>query len=67
MAVFSLVSFQSCEFGQQHAWASHGAIRIALTECSAFAQALGVEVDIGPQSVARCVEEAGVGFMYAPR
>lgn len=30
-------------------------------------QALGVEVDIGPQSVARCVEEAGVGFMYAPR
>lgn len=30
-------------------------------------QALGVEVDLGPQSIARCVEEAGVGFMYAPR
>lgn len=30
-------------------------------------QALGVAVDLGPQSVARCVREAGVGFMYAPR
>ena len=24
-------------------------------------------VDLGPQSVARCVKEAGVGFMFAPR
>lgn len=30
-------------------------------------QEMGVVVDIGPQSVARCVEEAGVGFMFAPR
>jgi len=30
-------------------------------------EALGVAVDLGPQSVARCVKEAGVGFMYAPR
>jgi len=30
-------------------------------------EALGVVVDLGPQSVARCVEEAGLGFMYAPR
>jgi Glycosyl transferase family, a/b domain len=30
-------------------------------------QALGVAVDLGPQSVARCVKEAGVGFMFAPR
>ncbi len=26
-------------------------------------QALGVAVDLGPQSVARCVREAGVGFI----
>lgn len=30
-------------------------------------EALGVEVDLGPESVARCVREAGVGFMYSPR
>ncbi|CAI5955754.1 unnamed protein product [Closterium sp. NIES-64] len=30
-------------------------------------EALNVEVDLGPQAVARCVQEAGVGFMYAPR
>mmetsp|Transcript_8750 Transcript_8750/g.28878 ORF Transcript_8750/g.28878 Transcript_8750/m.28878 type:complete len:412 (-) Transcript_8750:89-1324(-) len=30
-------------------------------------EALGVAVDIGPEGVARCVEEAGIGFMFAPR
>lgn len=30
-------------------------------------EALGVAVDLGPQSVARCIDKAGVGFMYAPR
>lgn len=30
-------------------------------------QALGVAVDIGPEGVARCIEECGVGFMFAPR
>ena len=30
-------------------------------------EALGVAVDIGPKGVARCIEEAGVGFMFAPR
>lgn len=29
-------------------------------------QALGVAVELGPQGVARCIEEAGVGFMFAP-
>jgi anthranilate phosphoribosyltransferase len=28
--------------------------------------ALGVKLDIPPETVARCIEEAGVGFMWAP-
>ena len=28
---------------------------------------MGVAVELGPEGVARCVREAGVGFMYAPR
>jgi anthranilate phosphoribosyltransferase len=30
-------------------------------------EALGVAVDLGPAGVARCVEDAGVGFCLAPR
>jgi anthranilate phosphoribosyltransferase len=30
-------------------------------------EALGVAVELGPDGVARCVEEAGVGFCLAPR
>ncbi len=30
-------------------------------------EALGVVVDLGPDGVARCVEEAGIGFCLAPR
>lgn len=30
-------------------------------------EALGVVVDLGPGGVARCVEEAGIGFCLAPR
>ncbi|MCS7051762.1 MAG: anthranilate phosphoribosyltransferase [Thermomicrobium sp.] len=30
-------------------------------------EALGVRIDLGPEAVARCVEEAGIGFMLAPR
>lgn len=29
-------------------------------------EALGVAVEVGPEGVARCIEEAGVGFMFAP-
>lgn len=32
-----------------------------------FLQALGIAVDIGPEGVARCLREAGIGFMFAPR
>ncbi|MDQ4059739.1 MAG: anthranilate phosphoribosyltransferase [Pseudomonadota bacterium] len=28
--------------------------------------ALGVNIDLGPEAIARCVDEAGVGFMFAP-
>lgn len=30
-------------------------------------EALGVVIDLGPQGVARCVAEAGIGFCFAPR
>ena len=30
-------------------------------------EALGVAIDLGPAGVARCVEEAGVGFCFAQR
>jgi len=30
-------------------------------------EALGVRIDLGPDAVARCIEEVGFGFMFAPR
>ncbi len=30
-------------------------------------EALGVVIDLGPDGVVRCVEEAGIGFCFAPR
>ena len=29
-------------------------------------EALGVRIDLGPEEVARCIDEAGFGFMFAP-
>ena len=29
-------------------------------------EALGVKIDLGPDDVKRCIEEVGVGFMFAP-
>jgi anthranilate phosphoribosyltransferase len=29
-------------------------------------EALGARIDLGPQQVARCIEEVGFGFMFAP-
>jgi anthranilate phosphoribosyltransferase len=29
-------------------------------------EALGVRIDLSPEAVARCIEEAGFGFMFAP-
>ncbi len=30
-------------------------------------EALGVRIDLGPDQVARCIDEVGFGFMFAPR
>jgi anthranilate phosphoribosyltransferase len=30
-------------------------------------EALGVRIELGPADVARCIDEAGFGFMFAPR
>ena len=30
-------------------------------------EALGVRIDLGPEGVARCLAEAGIGFCFAPR
>jgi anthranilate phosphoribosyltransferase len=30
-------------------------------------EALGVRIDLGPDAVARCIDEVGFGFMFAPR
>jgi len=30
-------------------------------------EALGVNIELGPEDVARCIEEVGFGFMFAPR
>ncbi len=29
-------------------------------------QALGVKIDLGPETISRCISEAGIGFMFAP-
>jgi anthranilate phosphoribosyltransferase len=48
--------------------AKHGN-RAASSACGSadVLEALGVRIDLGPDGVARCVEEVRVGFMFAPR
>jgi len=43
--------------------------RAASSSCGAadLLEALGVVIDLGPGGVARCVDEAGIGFCFAPR
>ena len=43
--------------------------RAASSACGAadLLEALGVAIELGPEGVARCVAEAGVGFCFAPR
>jgi anthranilate phosphoribosyltransferase len=48
--------------------AKHGN-RAASSACGSadVLEALGVRIDLGPDGVARCVEEVRLGFMFAPR
>jgi len=48
--------------------AKHGN-RAASSACGSadVLEALGVKIDLGPDAVATCVGEVGVGFMFAPR
>src|SRR5213080_4180789 len=47
--------------------AKHGN-RSATSRCGSadVLEALGVRIDLGPEQVARCVRQAGFGFMFAP-
>jgi anthranilate phosphoribosyltransferase len=48
--------------------AKHGN-RSATSMCGSadVLEALGVAIDLAPASVSRCIAEAGIGFMFAPR
>ncbi|MEO6318211.1 MAG: anthranilate phosphoribosyltransferase [Acidimicrobiales bacterium] len=43
--------------------------RAASSACGSadLLEALGVAIELGPEGVARCVSEAGIGFCFAPR
>ena len=47
--------------------AKHGN-RAASSMCGSadVLEQLGVKVDLGPEGVARCIQEAGIGFLFAP-
>ncbi|AZO08039.1 MULTISPECIES: anthranilate phosphoribosyltransferase [unclassified Mesorhizobium] len=38
----------------------------SLTGAADVLMALGVKIDISPETIGRCIQEAGVGFMFAP-
>ena len=48
--------------------AKHGN-RAASSDCGSadVLEALGVVIDLGPDGVRRCIDEAGIGFCFAPR
>ncbi|MCZ6530621.1 MAG: anthranilate phosphoribosyltransferase [Chloroflexi bacterium] len=48
--------------------AKHGN-RAASSQCGSadVLEALGVEIDLAPEQVAACIDEVGIGFLYAPR
>ncbi|HEX8690436.1 MAG TPA: anthranilate phosphoribosyltransferase [Solirubrobacterales bacterium] len=48
--------------------AKHGN-RSSTSRCGSadLLEALGVEIELGPEQVGRCIDEVGFGFMFAPR
>jgi len=48
-----------CKHGGRAATSSAGSADVL--------EALGVVIDLGPEGVARCIEEVGMGFCFAPR
>jgi anthranilate phosphoribosyltransferase len=64
--VSTIASFVAAGAGARIA--KHGGRAASATSSSAdLLAALGVAIDLGAAGVARCVEEAGMGFCFAPR
>ena len=48
--------------------AKHGNRGVSSSSGSAdVLEALGAKIELGPEQVARCIEQVGIGFMFAPR
>jgi anthranilate phosphoribosyltransferase len=47
--------------------AKHGGRSVSSKSCSAdLLEALGAHIDLTPQQIADCLDQTGIGFMYAP-